>query len=92
MPSLPRFILIFFFLSLALQGQAAEKVVTIFILAGQSNMEGHGRIAGNQKEPSKACLGILPLPPATVICMPMATGSRERMSGFRGSADLVISA
>ena len=49
MPSLPRFILIFFFLFLALQGHAAEKVVTIFILAGQSNMEGHGRIAGNQK-------------------------------------------
>ena len=49
MLSLPRFILTFFFLSLALQGHAAEKVVTIFILAGQSNMEGHGRIAGTQK-------------------------------------------
>ena len=31
------------------QGHASEKVVKIFILAGQSNMEGHGRIAGPQK-------------------------------------------
>ncbi len=28
---------------------AKEKVVRVFILAGQSNMEGHGRIAGEQK-------------------------------------------
>ncbi len=44
-----RFLLIFLFSFLSLQGHAKEKVVTIFILAGQSNMEGHGRIAGTQK-------------------------------------------
>lgn len=32
------------FLGLALQVQAAEKRVKVFILAGQSNMEGHGLV------------------------------------------------
>ena len=37
------------FLVLPSAGLAGDKVVRIFILAGQSNMEGHGRIAGKQK-------------------------------------------
>ena len=38
-------------LILALPGAALakDKIVRVFILAGQSNMEGHGRIAGEQK-------------------------------------------
>ena len=37
------------FLVLPSAGLAGDKAVRIFILAGQSNMEGHGRIAGKQK-------------------------------------------
>lgn len=49
MPAPVTLFIILFLLVLPFRGHTAEKIVKVFILAGQSNMEGHGRIAGPQK-------------------------------------------
>ena len=51
-PGMNRFLTLFLICTVALLPGptfAKDKVVRVFILAGQSNMEGHGRIAGEQK-------------------------------------------
>lgn len=51
-PGMNRFLTLFFICTVAVLPSptfAKDKVVRVFILAGQSNMEGHGRIAGEQK-------------------------------------------
>ena len=57
-------------ISASIQGYAKEsnaltspKIIKVFILAGQSNMEGHGRIKGNQNQ--KGTLEQLTKNPAT---------------------------
>ena len=51
-PGMNRFLTLFLICTVAVLPSptfAKDKVVRVFILAGQSNMEGHGRIAGEQK-------------------------------------------